>query len=280
MILTSVVEERFAAEVKLAYQRSMSKFESLVTVRPVDNASTTYFNVSSAGGEAQQKGAFGEIPDIGGGVSRVTCNLATYYAKAELPYEDIENTTVDGNLIMTTNVASAIERKKDDLIKTALDAATQTIAHGSTGLTRDKIDEIWQTHADNLIFENNEIPVNMIGTKQWQRLMELDEFSDADKIGYADLPYLQTKAIPGRLWYDMIWISNPKLDVSSNIRKCFSFVKSCVGMGVSSSVNKTVLEENNLKDTVLHWAKFKAGAVIIDPLGVIEFSCDESAAST
>ena len=278
MRLTSVVEERFSSEVKLAYQRSISKFESLVTLRNVENAEKTYFNKSTAGGEAQKKGIFGEIPDIGGGVGRVECNLATFYAKNEIAAEDIENTSIDENLIMTTNVASAIERNKDTLIKTALAASTNEIAHGDTGLTIDKVNEIWQKHSDNLIFEYGEIPINMVSTKQWQELMALEQFNDADKIGPADLPYLQTKAIPGRLWYDMIWMTDPKLNVASEIRTCFSFVKSCVGMGVSN-VQKTVLEENNLKDSVLHWVKYKAGAVIIDDTGVIKVGCSEAAST-
>ena len=279
--MLSVVEERFSSEVKDAYQRSNSKFESLVTVRPIDAGDSTFFNKSVQGGEAQEKAIFGEIPDIGGGVGRVKCELATYYAKAEIDEQDAARTTVDGKLIMTKNVMAAIERKKDRLVLTALSAATQSIAAGGTGMTKAKVEEIWETFSDNLVFENGETPIVMIGTKQFTELMNIDEFNDADKVGMENLPYLDTKSERGRLWYDMIFIKNPKLDVDgSNVRSCYAFVPSAVGMAVSTNVLKTVVEADNKKDTVYHWSKYKAGSVIIDDMGVIKVLCDETVAST
>jgi hypothetical protein len=280
MILTPAIEERFSSEVKKAYQVSKSKFESLVTVRPVDAGDTTYFNKAIAGGEAQAKAVFGKIPDIGGGIGRVKCELTDFYAKAEIDNQDVSKTTVNGTLIMSDNVKAAIERKKDRVILTAMSAASQEIAHNSEGMTIDKVEEIWQTFSDNLLFENGEYPIVMVGTKQFQDLMNIDSFSKAETVGYQDMPYLETKAVSGRKWYDMTFIVNPKLDKTGDIRTCYAFVPSAVGLAMTPSVTKSVAFEDNDTDTVKHWAKFKAGAIIIDDLGIIKIGCSEAAVSS
>lgn len=280
MYLTNNIEERFQSEVKLAYQQEMSRLEKYVTLKQVENADTTYFNTSTAGGEMQKKGKFGNIPKIGGGTDRVKCELETFYGKEDVPSEDVENTTMDGMLVISTNVNAARERKKDSIIKTALAASTNTYdTDGAAGLTTDKVDYIWQTHFDNLIFENGEVPVNLVSSKQWNELAAIESFNDADKVGSEDLPLIRSKAQSGRFWRDMIWVANPNLAISNDVRTCFSFVPSSVGVAMSNSVLKSVVKYDEDTDSYIYWAKIKLGGCMIDSTGCIKFGCDESAST-
>jgi hypothetical protein len=274
---TDVLQEQFSSEIKLAYQSEQARFESLVTLKDVPYGHTTKFNKSSAAGEMQAKGHFGDMPLLGGGLSRVTCTLEDYFGGEKLSPEDMQNTTADGKLVVTVNINAARERKKDSIILDALEDATNVIANNNTGLTTAKRDEIWETHQSNLIFENGELPVNMVGPKQWQQLMAFDNFINSDYVGPNELKWMESRALQGRMYNDMIWVCNPKLRTDSDdFRRCYSFVKSAVGFASSSAMTDQKLGFNEEKNYYWYWAGMRAGAVIIDNTGLIEFVCDET----
>lgn len=278
MNLLPLVEEQYRADIKEAYQRKMSKYDSLVTLESGVIGDSTYFNTSTAGGEAQAKAFLGRIPRIGGGLDRVKCDLTTEYASDEIDEQQLSKTKANGELIIAINTMAAIERKRDSKIIAAMDTTTSEIVHGSTGFTQDKVEELWQLFSDNLVFEYGETPIVSVGTKQWIDLMSIDEFKNADYIGPGDMPFIQTKAQQGRFWYDMIFRVDPKLPVNANIRKCFAHVPSAVGLALSADKKSRVLETEN--DTILYYTREKNGAVLIDPNGCVEIQCSEAAPST
>ncbi len=278
MILLPLVEETFSSEIKLCYQKRESNYKNIVTVKSGIVGDSTYFNKSNAGTEAGKKARFGKIPRNGGSLDRVKCELETYYASDEIDEQEVDSTSANGMLVITDNAMASMEQKIDSLILTAMDSTTNIVDEGAaTGMTKDKAKLIRSNFVNAHVFKNKETPVVYIGSAQWDELMDIDEFYKAESIGYDRLPYIFTEAETGRLWLDMIWRCDPDLPVANDVRKCFAFVKSAIGLAYSG-INKTRLVETE-DDTILYYARQKVGSVLIDGLGCQEIQCDESAST-
>lgn len=275
MLLLPLVEETFSSEIKLCYQKDESLYKQLVTVKSGVIGNTAYFNKSSAGSEAGKKATFGKIPRNGGALSRVSASLETFYAADEIDEQDISETSANGMLAITDNAMASMEQKVDTLILTAMADSTNTVDPSkASGLTLDKAKEIWGNFQNGHVFKRKEVPVVSVGTQQWDDLLGISQFTNADSVGYEQLPYLFTKAQTGRFWLDMIWRIDPDLDVASNVRTCYAFVPSSVGLALSG-INKTRVVETD-EDTVLYYARQKLGAVLIDEVGCQKVYCKES----
>lgn len=275
MNLLPLVEETFSSEIKLAYQKDESNYKNLVTVRPGIVGDTTYFNRSQAGTEAGKKSRFGKIPRNGGSLDRVQCDLETFYAGDEIDEQEISSTSANGMLVITTNAQASMECKIDSLILTAMDATTNEIAVAAAGLTLDKVKAVWKSFQNAYVFKRKETPIFFVGSDQWNELMAIDAFVNADYIGSANLPWLFSGAEQGKVFYDMIFKIDPGLPKASTTRKCFAFVKSSVGLATGGIDKTRVLETED--DTILYYARQKLGACLIDSVGCIEVQCLESA---
>lgn len=273
MLITNT-QEHYQSEIILKHQEIIRSYDQFVTVKSGIVGDSTKFYPSIPGGESQSKAPFGDIPLIGGGIGEVTCNLTTKYAGDRVDKSNLAKTNLNGELVITTNTTAAINRGINAKIRAALDATTNEVAVASSGMTLDKIEAIWQNFTDYKYFENNEIPIIRVGTKQWIDLMGIDNFVKAETIGHTDMPYLFTKAETGRFFYDMVFKLDSNLPKVATSRKCFAFVKSAVGLAIGNE-NESMIERIPGKDVVMYWTKEKSGAVALDVNGVMEIACLE-----
>lgn len=281
MNLLPLVEEQFQSEIKLCYQKRDSLYADLVTVRPVPVGDRTYFNRSHAGTPAGQKARFGKIPRNGGSLDRVPCDLETYYAGDEIDEQEVSSTSANGMLVITDNAMASMNTRVDDLILTAINSSTQTVADSSSSIfTLDTAKAIWNHFQSNHVFRNREMPIINVGVNQWNQLMDIKQFYHADAITANDLPYLFTKAETGRFWMDMVWRVDPDLPAGTvdGTTKCNAFVKSCVGLALGG-VDKVRVRETD-DDTILYYMRRKLGAVLIDETGALTFDVLDQAASS
>lgn len=272
MILLPLVEEQFSSEIKLCYQKRDAIYANLVTTRPVPVGDRTYFNRSHAGTPAGQKARFGKIPRNGGSLDRVPCDLTTYYAGDEIDEQEVSSTSANGMLVITDNAMASMNQRVDSMILDAINTTTNTITVSSGGFTIDVAKQIWSHFQKNHVFRNKEMPIINLGVEEWENLMSINQFYNADVIGYEKLPYLFSQAETGRFWMDMVWRVDPDIPAgaSANTNVCNAFVKSCVGLALGGVDKTRVLETDD--DTILYYMRRKLGTCLIDDTGVLKIT--------
>ena len=270
MILLPLVEEQFSSEIKLCYQKRDSIYSQLVTTRPVPVGDRTYFNRSHAGTPAGKKARFGKIPRNGGSLDRVPCDLEVFYAGDEIDEQEVSSTSANGMLVITDNAMASMNQRVDSMILDAINQTTNVIT-ASTGFTIDTAKAIWSHFQKNYVFRNKEMPIINLGVEDWEDLMSLNQFYNADVIGSEKLPYLFSNAETGRFWMDMVWRVDPSIPTTgANTNVCNAFVRSCVGLALGGADKTRVIETED--DTILYYTRRKLGACLIDDTGVLKIN--------
>lgn len=265
--------KQFEREVHEAYQRQGSKLRN--TVRSINNvkgASTVFQKVGK--GTASTKSTHGMVPVMNLSHSNVECTLQDFYAGDWVDRLQELKVNIPERQVIASAGAGALGRKTDDLIIDALEtAAAYVINDGNTGLTKAKVMDAFE------LFGENDVPDDaqryaVIGWKQWSDLLAIPEFSSADYIGPANLPY--STVTQAKMWLGTIWIPHSGLPVDGNdIRSCFFYHKTAVGHASGSDVQTDISWHG---DRAAHFVNnmMSQGAVLIDAAGVVTIKCDET----
>lgn len=275
--------KQYEAEVKEAYQRTGSKLRSLVRNKTnVVGQSTTFQKVGK--GTADTKSRHGLVPVMNMAHSSVECLLADYYAGDWVDKLDELKTNIDERSIVANGGAYALGRKTDDLIFSALGSvsAGQKIAVAASGLTIGKVYSAFEK------LGNADVPDDgqryaIVGLRQWTDLMQLKEFSSADYVSDAMLPF---KGMQAKSWMGTTWMAysgqaaNATASTSglpidaSNVRKCYWFHKTAIGHASGAEVTTDITWHG---DRASHFVNnmMSQGAVLIDETGIIEIACQE-----
>lgn len=264
--------KQFEREVHEAYQRQGSKLRN--TVRSINNvkgASTTFQKVGK--GTASTKSTHGMVPVMNLDHTNVECTLQDFYAGDWVDHLDELKTNIPERQVIAAAGANALGRKTDELIINALaTASTHVVVEANTGLTKQKVLDAFE------IFGANDVPDDgqryaVIGWKQWTNLLALPEFSNADYVGQASLPY--ATSTQAKQWLGTIWIPHSGLPVASDIRKCFFFHKTAIGHASGSDVQSDISWHG---DRAAHFVNnmMSQGASLIDAAGVVVIECDET----
>ena len=267
--------KQYQAEVHEAYQRQGSKLRSAVRSKTgVKGASTVFQRVGR--GVAGSKARNGNVPVMNVEYSAIECFLQDHYAGDWIDRFDELKTNANELGVLANAGAYALGRKTDELIIASLDTGTREAlgtASGQTdndGLTRAKV---------LLAFEmlgQADVPDDggrfaVVGWKQWSELLTLQEFSNAQYVGDAELPWKGTQA---KRWLGATWIPHSGLTRTGAIRSCYFFHKTAVGHAAASEV---------MTDVTWHGARaahfvnsmMSQGAVLIDDAGSVRMRCKE-----
>ncbi len=264
--------KQFEREVHEAYQRQGSKLRN--TVRSINNvkgASTVFQKVGK--GTASTKSTHGMVPVMNLNHTNVEATLQDFYAGDWVDRLDELKTNIPERQVIAAAGANALGRKTDDLIIDALEtASTHVVLEANTGLTKAKIMDAFE------IFGENDVPDDgqrfaVVGWKQWSDLLGIEEFSSADYVGAANLPY--TSMTQAKQWLGTIWIPHSGLPVASDIRSCFFYHKTAVGHASGSDVQTDITWHG---DRAAHFVNnmMSQGAALIDSAGVVVIQCDET----
>ena len=115
----------------------------------------------------------------------------------------------------------------------------------------------------------------VIGWKQWSDLLSIPEFSSAEYVGAASLPYASSLT-QAKMWLGTLWIPHSGLPVDGNdIRSCFFYHKTAVGHASGSDVQSDITWHG---DRAAHFVNnmMSQGAALIDADGVVVIKCDET----
>jgi hypothetical protein len=266
--------KQFEAEVHMAYQRMGSKLKSMVrNVNGVKGNTVQFQKVAK--GSASTKARHAEVVAMNSVHSNVTATLSDFYAADYVDKLDELKVNIDERNIVAQNAAYALGRKTDSIISDTFDAGATALANNSagatTGMNLDKAQNVFE------IFGNNDVPDDgqrywVVGPKQWSDLLDIDQFSRAEYIGEADLPY--KGGMTAKRWLSFMWMGFSGLSIASGDRNTIAFHKSSLGLGVGSDVRTEV---NYIPEKVAHLTTsyMSMGAVLIDGDGVRIQKCAE-----
>ena len=267
--------KQFEAEVHMAYQRMGSKLKPMVrNVNGVKGNTVQFQKVAK--GSASTKARHAEVVAMNSVHSNVTATLSDFYAADYVDKLDELKVNIDERNIVAQNAAYALGRKTDEIITDTYNSGATALANNSagstTGMNLDKAQNVFE------IFGNNDVPDDgqrywVVGPKQWSDLLDIDQFSRAEYIGEADLPY--KGGMTAKRWLSFMWMGFSGLPTSgSTDRHTIAFHKSSLGMGVGSDVRTEV---NYIPEKVAHLTTsyMSMGAVLIDGDGVRIQKCAE-----
>jgi hypothetical protein len=263
--------KQFESEVHLAYQRMGTKMRNTVRSKSGVVGKDTTFQIIGKG-TAAQKSRHGMVPTMSLAHTNVTCSLADYYAADYVDKLDELKIQHDERGAVVASAAGALGRKTDDLLIAAAATTSQTQTEsGSNGLTTTKINVTFN------LFGNSDIPDDgerywIIGPAQWTNLLGINAFSDADYVGYDELPY--KGGMIAKRWMGFMWYTHSGLGKSGNLRSTLAYHRSSLGFASGAEVS-TQWDWIAEKAAFFYNANMSQGAILIDNLGVQRVECYE-----
>jgi hypothetical protein len=222
---------QFESDVHVAYQRMGTKLRNTIRRKVAVQGEDVRFQKYGTG-TASTKSRHGDVPLMNVSHTTVDCSMADYYAGEYVDRLDLLKTNIDERNLAAQAGASALGRKTDSLITTAMDTTTSTIAHGSAGMTKAKAHTAFETLGQNDVPDDGN-RFWVVDHKQWSDLMDITEFASADYIGSDGLPY--QGGMVAKRWHGFMFFAFSGLDVASNIYKTL-FLRTFPGMAASKPI--------------------------------------------
>ncbi|WP_035066662.1 phage capsid protein [Nitratidesulfovibrio termitidis] len=265
--VSAVFVTQYQAEVHVAYQQGGSKLRNSVRLKTgVTGSKTSFTKVGK--GEANQKTRHGDVTPMNLDHAPVECALSDWYAPDYVDKLDEFKIQYDERRVLVQSGGSAVGRKVDALIITAavtgLPAGQVT---GNGGLPLD-LDMVMEGFA---LLNAGEVPDDgqrfcVVGAKQWNQLLKIEQFAKADYVGDAH-PWL--KGTESRRWLNTTWILHNALPQANGGTKCVWYHKTALGLGENST--GIISEINYVPQKVAYLCNnmIGAGACRIDDTGVV-----------
>jgi predicted RNase H-related nuclease YkuK (DUF458 family) len=264
--------KQFEAEVHMAYQRMGSKLRN--TIRQVNNVKGSQARFQKVGtGSAVSKSRHAQIPTMDITHSTVDVTLSDFYAADYVDRLDELKTNIDERQVLSQSAAAALGRKTDQLVIDVLDAGSNAsnVVHGSAGLTLAKALTVYES------FGAADVPDDgqryfVVSPAGWADLLQIDQFSRAEYVGEADLPY--AGGLTAKRWLGFMWFTHSGLSKSGTTRDCHAYHKSAIGVAMGSDI-RTEINYIPEKVSNLITSYMSLGVVEIDGNGMIECQITE-----
>ena len=277
--ITNAFITQFEAAVHMAYQRQGSKFKNLVrTVNGVSGESVKFQKVGT--GEASTKARHSEVVAMNISHTNVTATLADYYASDYVDKLDELKTNIDERSVIANNAAYALGRKTDSIITDAMSSAT-TLANNAgasggspaTDMNIDKFKEMQELFGTNSVPDDNQ-RYWAIGPSQWADLLADDQWTRAEYIGTAELPFSGMNYTAKRFLGFLTFVHSGLDTSGSTDRHTICWHKTSMGLGVGSEVRTEV---NYIPEKVAHLmtSYLSMGSIMIDTNGIRVQKCAE-----
>ena len=205
--------------------------------------------------------------------STVDVTLSDFYAADYVDRLDELKTNIDERQVLSQSAAAALGRKTDQTIIDVLDAGSNSnnVAHGSAGLTLAKAFTVYEA------FGSGDIPDDgqryfVVSSAGWADLLQLDQFSRAEYVGEAQLPY--AGGLTAKRWLGFMWFTHSGLSISSTTRECHAYHRSALGTAMGSEIRTEV---NYIPEKVsnLITSYMSLGSTMIDNNGAIKVQITE-----
>jgi hypothetical protein len=275
--LPDVAITDFASDVHAEFQSRGFKLRDAIRLRQNVVGQTVQFPVS-AEGIAQQKAIQADVIPMNVDYDPITVNLEDWHAS---DYTDIfaqAEVNFDERMELVKTSAMAIGRRMDQMIIDALDnsGTANVIVNGGTNFTYDKLRQaIGDLHLNNAGFNGMYAITSAPGEEQ---LLDENQLTSSDFVNQRVIENggLDGLKLAGVHWRVIGNMTEGGITTAANIAQCYLWDKMSVGMGIGIDFRTEI----NYVPEKLSWlvsSLFKANAVAIDPLGIVQVDIDETA---
>lgn len=208
------------------------------------------------------------------GYTKETATLVKYTAPTAV--DEVQELTVNFDTKMENAmlVAQALGRRSDQIVIDAIVAGiATTIPTATSNFTYDKFTQVLE------FFDNNAVPLSerfvAMSASNFRSLLGEDQFVSTF---YTQNDVIDRARIREYLGFNVIIIpqmTEGGLPISGTIRTALAWHKMSTGMGIGKNF-RTEINYIAQNTAWLINGVFSAGAVVIDDLGVLGISCDES----
>lgn len=273
---STAFQEQFRQESIAGFEKGESVLTKSTTTEAVIKGNQATFLVADSGGaSAVTRGVNGEIPSRHDNNTQLTATLEEWHDLVKKTGFNIFASQGDQRRIMQDTVRKVVNRKRDDLIRTALSSATQTwgSAAAATLTLVTKARTILRNNSagDGDIFA-------AITPAYHGYLMGLNQFTSAD--------YIQDKKFEGVSkdkafsWYGVNWIVDEELSgAGTSSATCYMYNRAAIGSAMNMEDLDMDTDYNREQD--YSWARASTfmGAKLLQNSGVIKMLHDDSALS-
>ena len=255
--------KQFESDVHLAYQREGSKLRN--TVRTVSNVSGSVVRFQKIGtGSASTKSRNGLVTPMELAHTTAEATMADYYAAEYIDKLDELKTNIDERQAVAKSAASALGRKTDEILITAMDAGANSTQIHDTGSALAKADllSLFETMGAADIPEDGGRYLAM-NPKGFSDLFLIEEFASSDYVGDQNLPFAGGMTMKNFLGFQIF--STSAVTAGKNM----AYHTSAVGLGIGADVST---ELNYVPERASHLttSMMSMGAVVIDDNGIYE----------
>ena len=184
------------------------------------------------------------------------------------------------------NAMFAFGRTKDDVIIDALGGSAETGEDGSTSQALPSAQQIANGSADmtlaklieaKKILDAAEVDENVprylvMGSEQYEALLNITTVTSSD---YNTVKALVKGEIDTYLGFK--FIRSERLDVASNIRSCFAYAHTAVGLGLPQDIKVDIGPRRDKNNSTQVYVEMSLGAVRLEDVQVVQIDCDEAA---
>lgn len=265
--------KQYESEVHIAYQRMGSRLRETVRNKTdITGASTNFPRVGT--GVATQKARHGEIVPMNPDHSQIECFLADWYAGEWVDKLDENKMLPNDRETMVKTGAYALGRRTDQMIVDAINAGTTPPAAvnlstiGTTFFTG-----VMETLGDRDVpMEDGEV-YGPVSWQLWNRMLQIDQFVNADYVGYDQLPFLGPQGQAKR-WCGILWFPFSGLTKTGSNRRLAVYHKTAVGHASGHEVEADITWHG---DRASHFVNnmMSQGAVVIDANGIVPLQVNE-----
>jgi len=276
--VSTIAEAMFDAEIKHAFNDVSKGLRNTVRVKTGVIGSSYKFPLMN-NGMAHERVKYTDVTPMNVGYAQNTATLTDWTA-AE--YSEIfDNATIKADEIkeLAVEVSNAITRRLEQIIIDAQTGAgyvkaNTDIAHGSAGLTIAKVLKAKKA------LDKNGVPSTerffVCGAAQINDdLLATTQVTSGDYNSVKALVNGEINTFLGFTWKMVGDRDEGGLPFDSNVRTCIAYHKASTGLAIGLE-NSTSIDWIPEKRSWLAAADLKAGAVVIDPKGIILVKCQES----
>lgn len=276
--VSTIAESMFDAEIKHIFQDVSKGLRNTVRVKTGVVGSTYNFPLMNKG-MAHERVKYTDVTPMNIGYTQNTCTLTDWTA-AE--YSDIfDNATIKADEIkeLAVEVGNAITRRLEQIIIDAQTGAGYTkansdIPHGSAGLTIAKVLKAKKALDKQGVPSGDRFFV--CGAAQMNDdLLATTQVTSADYNSVKALVNGEINTFLGFQWKMVGDRDEGGLPLASSNRTCIAYHKASTGLAIGLE-NSTSIDWIAEKRSWLAAADLKAGAVVIDPKGIVLVICAES----
>ena len=260
---TTAFITQFEDEIKIAYQQRQSLLAGTVFKRSVEGSTVKFPYLGVV--ETTTKVRNADVVPVDADHLNATATMEDFYAPIYLDSLDEVKTNQDLRRAYVDATVSAVNRKLDKIIITAMTLGTRTLPapHAVAGAwTKARHLAAVQMLAEAEV--DQEDRYMLINPAMLTAIYNIPEFTNHD---YTSLSPAENGKI-GMLFGINVIVSN-LLPAVSNVTQAIYYNKRAVGLGVNAEL-KTEVNYIPQKVSTLVNTFGSAGAVIIDPAGVIE----------